>query len=1046
LKKCLIVDDEEQNRYLLEVILTSCGWETRAAANGAEALAKARSDPPDIVISDILMPEMDGFALCREWKTDAVLKLIPFVFYTATYTEPRDEAFALSLGAERFIVKPQEPEVIADIIKSLLGENGPVAPGSLGEEREFFREHNEALFRKLEKKVADLEAANRNLMKWEDRYRLEFENITDVIILVDKDRRVLNVSPSLEKMLGYQTQEFIGQPAAALGKIVGSAYLPQLLADMDAILKGETIPATTYEFIDRNGTVRYGEISGSPVVREGGIGGFVAVVRDTTDRKKAADALLRTNKLLDSIVENIPDMIFLKDAQELRFVRFNRAGEELLGYSRDELLGKNDYNFFSKEQADFFTEIDRRVLEGRRVVDIPEEPIRTRERGERVLHTKKVPILNADATPEYLLGISEDITERKCILEALAASEEKFRKAFNTTPDSVNINRLTDGLYVSINPGFTRITGYTEEDVIGKTSTEFNIWVHSDDRQRLVDGLLKDGEVANLEATFRMKNGELRYGLMSASIIDLNGVPHILNITRDITERRRMEEELRASEERFRALSENAPDVIFTMNLDGVITYVNPSWTRLLGYEADAVQGRFFIDFGKEQDQKIYRKLFKSIRDGGKTVNNHIGIMLAKDGSERVFNMNFAFNRDSQGTIFGVVGTMKDVTEFMEMEKKLIHAQKMEAIGTMAGGIAHDFNNVLMGIQGYVSLILMHISPADPNYERLKMVEEQVRSGAGLSKQLLGFARGGIYEMKPTNINDIIDKTASIFSRTRKEIIIDLELAPDIWTVEVDRVQMEQVFMNLYVNSWQAMPRGGEIFLKTENRYFDDVQGLPAVMTTGKYVRIEIVDSGPGMDERTRERIFDPFFTTKDIGRGTGLGLTIVYGIIKAHKGVIEVASVPGQGTTFTIFLPASEKKVVGETAPKEAIAGGRETILLVDDEKIILDVSRELLESLGYRVYSAGGGKEAISLYREKSNEIDVVILDMIMPGLSGGETFDLLYGTNPDVKVLLASGYSLSGEAEQILARGCTGFLQKPFQIEKLSRKLREILDSVA
>ncbi|HON22551.1 MAG TPA: PAS domain S-box protein, partial [Syntrophales bacterium] len=681
MKKCLIVDDEEQNRYLMEVVLKGCGWETVTTVNGVEALASARRDPPDIVISDILMPGMDGFTLCREWKADEVLKHIPFVFYTATYTDSRDETFALSLGADRFIRKPQEPELFVKIIKEVLGERYTTASGPLGADMEIFRQYNEVLFRKLEKKVGDLESANRNLKKWEEKYRLEFENINDVIILLDTGLNILSISPSLERMLGYGPQDFTGRPISDLGNIVRSEVFARVVADMNSILTGVRVPTTSCEFIARDGTVRYGEISGSPIVRDGVIVGLIAVVRDITERKQAEEALLRTNELLDSIVENIPDMIFLKDAHDLRFVRFNRAGEELLGYSRDELLGKNDYDFFSPEQADFFTEMDRRVLQGKRVVDIPEEPIRTRHRGERILHTKKVPILAADARPLYLLGISEDITERKRALEALAESEEKFRKAFNTTPDAVNINRLEDGLYVSINPGFTRITGYTEEDIIGRSSIECNIWVRSEDRKRLVEGLLKDGEVSNLEAVFRMKNGEIRSGLMSASMIELNGVPHILNITRDIT-------------------------------------------------------------------------------------------------------------------------------EFMDMERKLIHAQKMEAIGTMAGGIAHDFNNVLMGIQGYVSLILMNMNPADPNYERLRKIEEQVQSGAGLSRQLLGFARGGIYELKPTNINEIIEKTVSIFSRTRKEIVMRRILTPDIWSVEVDRVQMEQVFMNLYVNSWQAMPKG----------------------------------------------------------------------------------------------------------------------------------------------------------------------------------------------------------------------------------------------
>jgi PAS domain S-box-containing protein len=461
-----------------------------------------------------------------------------------------------------------------------------------------------------------------------------------------------------------------------------------------------------------------------------------------------------------------------------------------------------------------------------------------------------------------------------------------------------------------------------------------------------------------------------------------------------------------------------------------------------LGHDEKDLLGRYFIEFAKEEDKKTYRRLFKSVRDDGKFVNNHIGIMLTNGGAERVLNMNSAFNRDSEGRIVSVVGTMKDITEFRDMEKKLFHAQKMEAIGTMAGGIAHDFNNLLMGIQGYASLALMNLDPSTPNYERLKKIEEQVQSGADLSKQLLGFDRGGRYEVKPTNINDIIEKTSSLFGRTKKEIIIHRKFGKDLWSVEVDRGQMEQVLMNLYVNAWQAMPGGGEIYLETEGVLLTDEQAFPYAIKPGKYIKIAVTDTGMGMDEKTKERIFDPFFTTKEMGRGIGLGLATVYGIIKGHRGMINVYSEPGHGATFTIHLPASEKEVVKEKSATGTIARGSETILLVEDEKMVLEVSKQLLESLGYRVYEAGSGQEAIAVYMEKRNEIDLVILDMIMPGISGGEVFDRLREINSDIKVLLSSGYSITGQAQEILDRGCNGFLQKPFQFEEFSQKIRSIL----
>jgi CheY-like chemotaxis protein len=291
-------------------------------------------------------------------------------------------------------------------------------------------------------------------------------------------------------------------------------------------------------------------------------------------------------------------------------------------------------------------------------------------------------------------------------------------------------------------------------------------------------------------------------------------------------------------------------------------------------------------------------------------------------------------------------------------------------------------------------------------------------------------------------MNDIIKETSSMFGRTKKEISIHRKYGKDLFTVEVDRGQMEQVFMNLYVNAWQAMPGGGEIYLETENTLLDDEQTVLYAVTPGRYVKISVTDTGTGMDEKTKERIFDPFFTTKEMGRGTGLGLATVYGIIKGHKGMIHVESEPGHGTTFTIYLPASEKEAVKAEKATGTIARGTETILLVDDEKMVLEVSRELLESMGYRVYAAGSGQEAIAVYMEKRNEIDLVILDMIMPGISGGETFDRLREINPGIKVLLSSGYSIEGQAQEIMDRGCNGFLQKPFRLTNLSRKVREMI----
>jgi len=431
---------------------------------------------------------------------------------------------------------------------------------------------------------------------------------------------------------------------------------------------------------------------------------------------------------------------------------------------------------------------------------------------------------------------------------------------------------------------------------------------------------------------------------------------------------------LRESEEKYRMIIENIEDGYHEVDIKGNFTFVNESICKMIGYEREELLGmnnRPYAD--KENARKVYQT-YKQVYLTGKPVKNFEWQIIRKDGVRRDVEVSISLIRDSEGQPTGFRGIARDITDRRRaeeekriLEERLQHADKMEAIGTLAGGIAHDFNNLLMGIQGYASLTLLDLDPSDPHYERLKRIEEQVQSGADLTKQLLGFARGGRYEVKPADMNDILEKSSAMFGRTKKEISIHRKYGKDLCTVEVDRGQMEQAFMNLYVNAWQAMPGGGEIYLETENVLFDNVQAISYSVTPGKYVKISITDTGTGMDEKTRERIFDPFFTTKKMGRGTGLGLATVYGIIKGHKGMITVYSEPGHGTTFNIYLPASEKEVVKEKTATGTIARGTETILLVDDEKMVLEVSRKLLEFLGYRVYTAGSGQEAIAVYMEK-------------------------------------------------------------------------------
>jgi DNA-binding response OmpR family regulator len=348
-----------------------------------------------------------------------------------------------------------------------------------------------------------------------------------------------------------------------------------------------------------------------------------------------------------------------------------------------------------------------------------------------------------------------------------------------------------------------------------------------------------------------------------------------------------------------------------------------------------------------------------------------------------------------------------------------------------------------MAIQGNASLVGLNKSAKYPDYERLQNIEHQVQRGSELTKQLLGFARGGKYEVKPTNLNELLKRQNHMFGRTKKEITIHEKYEENLWTVEVDQGQIEQVLLNIYVNAWQAMPGGGNLYIQTENITLDESYIKPFQMEPGKYAKISVTDNGVGMDEATRQRIFEPFFTTKEMRRGTGLGLASAYGIIKNHNGIITVYSERGHGSTFNIYLPMSEKELSKEVKISEEILRGTETLLLVDDEDMIIEIGEQMLKQLGYETLIAGGGREAVEIYEKNKDNIDMIILDMIMPDMSGSYTFDRLKEINPDVKVLLSSGYSIDGGPTGILERGCDGFIQKPFDMKQLSRKLREILD---
>lgn len=514
------------------------------------------------------------------------------------------------------------------------------------------------------------------------------------------------------------------------------------------------------------------------------------------------------------------------------------------------------------------------------------------------------------------------------------------------------------------------------------------------------------------------------------------------SVGRDISERKAAVAALEESEKRFRELAELLPELIFETDVTGNLTFVNKNAFEYFLYTREEFDNglnalNMLIAEDRERAGENIRRILSG-EDLGLTEYTAV----RKDGSTFpiLIHSTPIYREDKPA---GLRGTIVDISEKKRLESELIQAQKMEAVGTLAGGIAHDFNNLLTGIQGVASLMLLDVDSDDQLQQKIRTIEQYVRNGATLAKQLLGFARSEKTKIAPVDIGVVVGQIADMFGRTKKEVSIVSDIGGDVWTVEVDRGQIEQVILNLLVNAWQAMPGGGELRIRIVNEVLDKKTAGHFQSKPGKYVKISVEDTGMGMDERTRDRVFEPFFTTKEMGRGSGLGLSSAYGIIKNHDGFLNVRSVKGEGSTFEVFLPATEKIAVEENRETPYIQSGKETVLLVDDEPMIVETGKKMIERLGYDVVSATSGRKAIDIFRDHSENIDLVVLDMIMPGTAGIEVYQALMRVDPSARIVLTSGYNIDPQTRQLLDANGNSFLHKPFNIQELSFRLREILD---
>ncbi len=914
-----------------------------------------------------------------------------------------------------------------------------------GTEKELFEEIS-----LLKKKIRDMEQAEASGKKDGDALRFsnlilstQLEMSLDGILVVDRNGKMILWNRRFVDMWGIPSHVMeSGSDDLAIKSVLDKLSDPDQFEDATRRIYEDTEAAGHNELalIDGRTFDRYS----APIVgNDGTYNGRVWYFRDITKRKKAEDALRESEEVYHAIFEAMPVMMWLKDTKN-NHIRINRAAADLEGIAPESIMGKSAYDLYPPEQAEAYYQDDLQVItSGMPKLGILEPHTAVGTSEVRWLEVGKVPVRDHRNTIIGVMVFAVDVTERINAEKALRESEAFSRSLIRYMQEAIIILSWGGEILFANEAAAEMMEMSSPEGLLRHNMLDF---LHAGSHQKAVEDIaaLKDGKDEGQIDEYRLTTTKGRTLWMETlgGRIPFHGEEAAMICMRDVTERKRAEEALKESEERFSKTFDSSPAAMTISDLEtGRYIDVNEKTLVSLEFTREEMIGHSSFELDIWDDPEIRVQAAKLLQDKGSFRELPVRF---RSKSGKILDVLWSGEVISFGARKALLSLIFDISERKRLEAQLIQAQKLEAIGTLSSGLTHNFNNILNGIQGYTTMLRLRMEPGNPYIEWLDSIQEQVQSGADLTRQLLGFARGEQYETAQLDIGKVLARSAGLFGKAKKEIVMHMSLAGGPLIVQADQNQMEQVFLNLFTNAAHAMPAGGNIYLETQfvSLAADDVHPYEAV--PGTYVRITVKDTGMGMDAKTQERIFEPFFTTKPEGQGTGLGLSSVYGIIKGHKGFINVDSKVEHGTTFTIFLPATKLEVVPEKEKAPEILTGKETILIIDDEAACREVGREFLKFLGYRVYTVGSGQEAIAVYMEKHGEIDMIILDMIMPGISGGETFDRLSEIDPGAKVLLSSGYSISSEVQQILDRGCKGFIKKPFQLALLSQKIREILDA--
>jgi PAS domain S-box-containing protein len=777
--------------------------------------------------------------------------------------------------------------------------------------------------------------------------------------------------------------------------------------------------------------------------------GLIAALLLQRRRKRQAEAELFNSRLmLQTVLDTIPQRVFWKDRNSI-FLGCNKPLARDCGFSdASKLVGKTDYDTVAAPMADRYRADDREVMETNRPKLNYEELQNKTDGSTGWLRTNKVPLHDKDGRVIGVLGTYEDITELKQAEEVLRESEQRFRSLLDNAPDAVYVQTKERIAYVNL-ATLRLLRAERREQLLGQpvldlVAPEWRKIV----KERMQRVNTKDGPLPAIEEEYlRLDKSRVEVEVTAVPAV-FHGDRGALVFVRDITERKRAAETIVYERQLLRTLLDLLPDGVYIKDLDSRFLMANETLAKRFGKDSPSqILGLSDKDFFPAEIAAVFRADEEKVF-AGETVSEKEEIVVFPNGQERRLLTTKVPFRNSQGQIYGMVGIGRDVTERKQLEEQLRQSQKMEAFGQLAGGVAHDFNNLLTVILGNVALLQLQESLHPNQATGLVEIAKAAERAANLTRQLLTFSRRQLFQPKPFDLNEVVANTSKMLQRLIGEHIgLETHFAPGGAPVMADRTMMEQVLINLAVNSRDAMPKGGRLIIQTAAIVISeaDVQANPKARP-GAFIRLKVTDTGCGIAPQEMERIFEPFFTTKEVGKGTGLGLATVFGIVAQHRGWIEVESKVNAGTSFHIYLPrlAESKKSQTEFPRAPEVRGGNETILLVEDEAPVRSLARTMLERKGYHVIEADSGLSALQIWQQHRDTIDLLLTDMVMPdGVSGRELAERLCSEKPGLKIVYCSGYTDEMLGENSPLRDNPNFMEKPFDPHKLLKQVRDCLD---